>query len=74
MYYLVTYREYGKRNKVFDGFGEIKEAVIKQLDGRGWDNKETVDLKSVKSCLDYLFDDVSFQKTTSFKKSLEFEK
>lgn len=59
MYILVnckTARNGRACTRAYESFDELKEETIKILDGRGWDNKDKVDLRSVGSCLNYVLD------------------
>lgn len=54
----------------WENFNAIKKEVIKILDVRGHDNKSTVDLRSLLSCLNYIYSDYKLfrvKKTNSYK-------
>ena len=77
MYILIDYTKYygSKQTMAYENFADLKDSVISRLDGRGWDNKETVDLRSMRSCIDYLTQDawnVSYRKSKSYKKFDEY--
>lgn len=78
MYILVTFNRYSQkvnRTTAFENFEELKKEVIEKLNGRGWYDKKSVDLRSLKSCIDYLFVDcwhVRVQKSTSYKKYINY--
>lgn len=73
-YYILQYSQYGQvHNALYDDVTAIKEAVIDMLDGRGWDNKERVDMRSVRSMAQYLHENLlQIIKTKSFKKYLSY--
>jgi len=80
MYILVTGERKGTNQKCTFGFqneAEIKEEVIKVLDARGWDTKNQVDLRSISSCLNYLYNDkyinLKHTFTTSFDKYIQYK-
>ena len=77
MYILIDYitNHRGKCTMSYEDFEDLKDSVIQTLDGRGWDNKDTVDLRSIKSCVEYLTRDVrgvNFRKSKSYKKFCEY--
>lgn len=65
-----------KYTKGYENFEELKEEVVKILDGRGWDNKERVDLRSVSSCLDYVLEgnyrNITHKLSLSHNKFMEY--
>lgn len=57
MYKIVLVKKYGNYKKTLTAdFDTIKKRVIQILDGRGWDNKENVDFRSLRSCLEYIYE------------------
>ena len=77
MYILIDYTKYygGKCTMSYENFEDLKDSVIERLDGRGWNDKDTVDLRSTRSCVEYLTQDawnVSYRKSKSFKKFYEY--
>ena len=77
MYILIDYisNYSGKCTMSYEDFADLKGSVIDKLDGRGWDNKHNVDLRSLRSCIDYLFSDyrsVGYKKSKSYKKFCEY--
>lgn len=79
MYILVTCkraRTGRKQTFAYESMEEIKKEVIKILDNRGWDNKVSVDLRSMQSCLEYILDgdytSIKYKLSASFKKYSEY--
>lgn len=58
-YYIVDYVKYNKKYRVTLSSEDLKQECIKILDNRGWDNKQIVDLRSGKSMINYLFENVT---------------
>ncbi len=76
-YYLIKlFPHRGKEQfKKFKNFEEIKKEAIQLLDISGWDNKNQVDLRSVRSCLIFIYGDFRnyrLTKTTSLNKFLNW--
>ena len=46
-----------KSTMAFEDFADLKDSCITRLDGNGWYDKDKVDLRSIDSCVKYLFDD-----------------
>lgn len=77
MYYLIKLFPHSGPEKYtkFDCFKTIKDEALKLLDAKGWDNKDDVDLRSVHSCLSFVYNDFRnyrLIKTTSFKKYINW--
>lgn len=77
MFYLVDFTKYygGRMKTAFNGFDEIKKECVEKLNGRGWSDKSQVDLRNLKSCIDYLFTDawnVQVKKSTSYNKFMNY--
>ena len=76
MYILIDYQRFGKNKTMsYENFKDLKDSAINKLDGRGWYDKNKIDLRSLKSCIDYLtsdFNNVSFKKSRSYKKFYEY--
>ena len=77
MYILIDFTKYygGKRTMGYENFKDLKDSVIKKLDCKGWADKNIVDLRSLKSCVEYLTQDawnVHFKKSNSYKKFNEY--
>lgn len=58
-YYIVDYIKYNKKHRITLSSEDLKQECIKILDNRGWDNKQIVDLRSGKSMINYLFENVT---------------
>jgi hypothetical protein len=73
-YYILQYKQFGEDQYTpFDGVTAIKEAVIDKLDSRGWDNKDKVDMRSVNSMANYLYENLKkVIRTKSFEKYLSY--
>lgn len=58
-------------------FSEIKEDVIKLLDARRWRTKNKVNIGSIRSCLNYLYEkkytNIKYTCTSSFDKFSQYE-
>lgn len=65
-----------KRTLAYENFDELKEKVVDILNGRGWDNKEKVDLRKVDSCLEYVLSgnlySISYKFSTSYNKFMNY--
>ena len=77
MYILIDFTKYygGRRTMAYENFKDLKDSVISKLDSRGWNDKKTVNLRSVKSCIEYLTRDawnVDFKLSKSHKKFNEY--
>ena len=77
MYILIDFisNYSGKCTMSYENFKDLKGSVIDKLNGRGWDDKYRVDLRSLNSCIDYLFTDyrsVNHKKSKSYKKFCEY--
>ena len=78
MYILVDYTKnpMGREcTMAFDSFEELKDSCIKNLEVCGYDDKSSVDLRSVESCVRYLFSDhreITYHKSTSYNKYIEY--
>lgn len=77
MYILINYTQYhaGHRTMAYKDFKELKADVINNLDINGWNDKNTVDLRSLRSCLDYITKDsfnVTWRKSSSYKKFMNY--
>lgn len=75
--YLIKLVSHGGKEQFskFQNFEQIKKEVIHLLDVSGWSNKTQVDLRSVLSCLNYLYNDYRKYKvmqTTSLTKFLNW--
>ena len=61
----------------YTDFNELRAEVTAILDNRGWDNKETVDLRSVDSCLRYVlggnFRDITYKYSTNYGALLDYK-
>lgn len=55
--YLFLNKRGSTRVKVihYDNFNNIKKRVISILDSHGWDNKSEVDMRSLRSCINYIY-------------------
>ena len=78
-YYLIDYTTYhaGHVTMAYEGFPEIREAVVNIFHTNGWQDYGRVDLRSVRDCLGYLLDrhgafNVKWRKSTSHKKFMEY--
>ena len=59
----------------FEDFKDLKDSCIMDLDKCGWDREDSIDFRSMDSCIKYLFRDhreVRYRKSTSFKKYNEY--
>lgn len=78
MYILIDYikNPMGKKcTMAFDNFADLKDSCIRDLEVCGYDRKDSVDLRSIGSCVRYLLSDhrgVSYHKSTSYKKYNEY--
>lgn len=77
MYILINYTQYyaGNCTMAYKDFKELKEDVIDNLNSNGWSNKSTVDLRSLRSCIDYITQDcfnVTWHKSNSHKKFMDY--
>ena len=77
MFILIDYKNHNGNTHTmsYENFKDLKDSVISKLDNRGWYDKDKVDLRSLKSCVDYLTSDarnVDFKQSTSIKKYTEY--
>jgi len=64
-----------KKSIVFESVTDIRRVAIRMLDGKGWDDKHQVDLRSLSSMIGYIFDDfprVAWTRTTSYAKCIGY--
>lgn len=78
MYILIDYIKNPMGRKctmAFEDFKDLKDSCITDLDSCGWDRKDSVDLRSIESCVKYLFNDhrgITYHKSTSYHKYNEY--
>ena len=58
MKYKVIYRTYGTRHEEETNRDKLRNRCISILDNRDWDNKQCVDLRSIKSMAKYVYENV----------------
>lgn len=77
MYILINYTQYhaGTCTMAYKDFKELKNDVINELNCKGWSDKNTVNLRSLRSCIDYITKDsfnVTWRKSSSYKKFMNY--
>lgn len=77
MFILIEFTKYygGKQRLAFESFEELKKAVDEDLCLCGYENKYKVDLRSIKSCVDYITRDgwnINYKRSKSFKSYLKY--
>ena len=58
MEYKVIYRTYGTRHEEEINRDKLRNRCISILDSCGWDNKQCVDLRSIKSMAKYVYENL----------------